>query len=89
MRQTEILMKSVNIFRKRPDTNSYEDARHHLLRQPQHKTLSESIRYLKWGSELDKKGKLLKFNPFLDNDGLMRARDRLKHAKTPYSQKHP
>ena len=36
MRQTETVMKAVNIFQKRPVTNSYEDAQHHLLRQSQH-----------------------------------------------------
>ena len=46
MRRTETVMKAVNIFRKRPVTNSYEDARRHLLRQSQHKTFSDSIRYL-------------------------------------------
>ena len=33
MRRTQTVMKAVNIFRKRPVTNSYEDERHHLLRQ--------------------------------------------------------
>ena len=89
MRRTETVMKAVNIFRKRPVTNSYEDARHNLLRQSQHKTFSESIRNLERENELDKKVKLLQFTPFLDKDGLIRARGRLKHAKIPYSQKHP
>ena len=47
MRRTETVMKAVNIFRKRPVTNRPvrpEDTRHHLLRQSQHKTFSESIR---------------------------------------------
>ena len=83
MRRTETVMKAVNIFRKRPVTNSYEDARHHLLRQSQHKTFSESIRNLERENELDKKDKLLQFTPFLDEDGLIRARGRLKHAKNP------
>ena len=43
MRRTETVMKAVNIFRKRPVTNSYEDARRHLLRQSKHKTFSDSI----------------------------------------------
>ena len=89
MRRTERVMKAVNIFRKRPVTNSYEDARRHLLRKSQHKTFSDSIRYLLRGKELDKWDKLLKFTPFLDKDGLVRAGGRLKHAKIPYSQKHP
>ena len=89
MRRTETVMKAVNIFRKRPVTNSYEDARRHLLRQSQHKTFSDSIRYLERGKELNKRDKLLQFTPFLDKDGLIRARGRLKHAKIPYSQKHP
>ena len=89
MRRTETVMKAVNIFRKRPVTNIYEDARRHLLRQSQHKTFSDSIRYLERGKELDKRDNLLQFTPFLDKDGLIRARGRLKHAKIPYSQKHP
>ena len=80
--------KAVNIFRKRPVTNSYEDARRHLLRQSQHKTFSYSIRYLERGKELDKRDKLSQFTPFLDKD-LIRARGTLKHAKIAYSQKHP
>ena len=89
MRLTETVMNAVNIFRKRPVTNSYEDKRRHLLRQSQHKTFSDSIRYLERGNELDKRDKLLQFTPFLDKDGLIRARGRLKHAKIPYNQKHP
>ena len=46
MQPTEKVMKAVKIFRKQPVTNRYEDARHHLLRQSQHKTFSESIRNL-------------------------------------------
>ena len=49
MRRTEKVMKAVNIFRKRPVTNSYEDALRHPLRQSQHKTFSDSIRYLERG----------------------------------------
>ena len=89
MRRTETVMKAVNIFRKRPVTNSYEDARRHLLRQSQHKTFFDSIRYLERGKELDKRDEFLQFTPLLDKDGLKRARGRLKHAKIPYSQKHP
>ena len=88
MRRTETVMKAVNIYRKRPVTNSYEDTRRHLLRQSQHKIFSASIRYLERGKELDKRDKLLQFTPFLDKDGLG-AGGRLKHAKTAYSQKHP
>ena len=89
MRRTETVMKAVNIFRKRPVTNSYEDARRHLVRQSQHKTCSDSINYLERGKERDKRDKLLQFTPFLDKDGLIRARVRLKHAKISYNQKHP
>ena len=32
---------------------------------------------------------LLQFIPFLDKDGLIQARCRLKHAKKPFSKKHP
>ena len=87
MRRTETVMKAVNIFQKRPVTNSYEDARQHLLRQSHHKIFSESIRNLERENELDKKDKLLQFCPFLDKNGLKRARGRLKRAKIPYSQK--
>ena len=89
IRRTETVMKAVNTFRKRTVTNSYEDERRHLLRQSQHKTFSDSIRYLEGGEELQKRDKLLQLIPFLDKDGLIRARGRLKHAKIPYSQKHP
>ena len=89
MRRTETVMKAVNIFRKRLVTNSYEDARHHLLRQSQHKTFSESITILERENELDKKDKLLQFTPFLGKDSLIRARGRLRHAQIPYSQKQP
>ena len=87
MWRTKTVMKAVNIFRKRPVTNSYEDARQHLLRQSQYKLFSESIRNLERETDLDKKDKLLQFCPFLDKDGLKRARGRLKRAKIPYSQK--
>ena len=60
-----------------------------ILRKSQHKTFSESIKNLKRENELDKKDKLLQFTPFLDKDGLIRARGRLRHTKIPYSQKHP
>ena len=85
MRRTETVMKAVNIFRKRPVKNSYEVARHHLLRQSQHKIFFESIRNLEREIELDKKDRLLQFTPSLDKDGLIQAGGRLKHAKIPYS----
>ena len=66
-------MKAVHIFRKRPVIKSYDDARHHLLRQLQHKNFFESIRYLEKGKKLDKRDKLLQYTPFLDKDGLIRA----------------
>ena len=87
MRRTETVRKAVNIFRNRPVTNSYEDARRHILRQSQHKIFSDSIRYLERGRELDKRDKLLQFTHFLDKDDLVRARGRLKHAKIPYNPK--
>ena len=71
MRRTETVMKAVNFFRKRPVTNSYEDVRRQLIRQSQHKTFSDSIRYLERGKELDKRDKLLQFTPFLDKCGLI------------------
>ena len=88
MRRTETVMKAVNTFRKRPVTNSFDDARRHLLRQSQHKTFSDSKRYLERGKELNKRDKLLQFTPFLDKVVLIRARGTSKHAKIPYSQKH-
>ena len=63
MRRTETVMKAVNIFRKRPVTNSYEAAQHHLLRQLKHKFFSENVRYLERGNEIDEKDKLLQFTP--------------------------
>lgn len=38
---------------------------------------------------LPKKSKLLKFNPFLDNDNLMRVGGRLSNSEFPYEKKHP
>ena len=83
MRRTETVMKAVNMFRKRPVKNSYKEARHHLLIQSQRKTFSEIIRNIEREHEQDKKDKLLQFTPFLDKDGLIRARGRLKHNKIP------
>ena len=89
LRQTETVIKALNIFRKLAVINSYEDARHNLLRQSLPKTFSKSIRDLEREKKLDKKYKILQFTPFLDKDGLIRARVTLKHAEIPYSQKNP
>ena len=59
MPQTQKMMNAVNIFRKQLITNSYEDARHFLLRHLQHKTFPESIKKLVQGKELDKRDMLL------------------------------
>ena len=63
MRRTETVMKAVNIFRKRPVTNSYEDARRHLLTQSQHKTFSDSIRYLERGKRTRQVGQVITIHP--------------------------
>ena len=41
------------------------------------------------GQQLERRDAVLQFNPFLDGNGVLRAKGRLRHAPIPWNQKHP
>ena len=49
----------------------------------------EDITYLKMKGAFRQSSKLLKFHPFLDSKGLLRAGGRISEARVPYAKRHP
>ena len=44
---------------------------------------------MKTGQQLEPMDAVLQFNPFLDGNGVLRAKGRLRQAPIPWNQKHP
>jgi hypothetical protein len=59
-----------------------------VIKLTQSESFAEDIRMLKKHGELPKGSKLIKLNPYLDQDGLLRVGGRLKFAKMNEDQKH-
>ena len=60
-----------------------------LVKTHQKQVFAEEINDLKEGKEVSRKSRLKRLVPFLDKDGLLRARGRLRHAPIEYSAKYP
>lgn len=50
---------------------------------------AEEINKLKLKLPIHKKSSIITFNPFIDQDGLLRIGGRIEHADLPYCQRHP
>ena len=50
---------------------------------------AEEIKFIKLKQPLSKSSTLISFNPFLDDDGIVRIGGRLRHACLSFNQKHP
>jgi hypothetical protein len=59
-----------------------------VIKFTQSESFAEDIRIIKKHGELPKGSKLIKLNPYLDQDGLLRVGGRLKFAKMSEDQKH-
>lgn len=60
-----------------------------LLKIAQAQTFSDEILALTNNEPISKKSKLMKLNPFLDCDHLLRVGGRIKNSNFDYEQKHP
>ncbi|XP_029155196.1 uncharacterized protein LOC114928280 [Nylanderia fulva] len=65
------------------------EARLSWVRLIQAGKLKEEIRRLRHGTPLPSRSALLKLNPFLDSEGLLRVGGRLSNADLPYDATHP
>lgn len=55
----------------------------------QRESFRQELKDLQENKKVNRKSVLLKLNPFLDNNGLIRLGGRLKHATIPYEHKCP
>ena len=49
----------------------------------------KTIKRMQTGQQLEPRDAVLQFNPFLDENGVLRAKGRLRQAPIPWNQKHP
>nr|CAI5851512.1 unnamed protein product [Callosobruchus analis] len=61
----------------------------HLVRMSQGDSFSPEISILEKGKHLPNNSRILKLNPFLDSENILRVGGRLHLAKLDYNQKHP
>ena len=66
-----------------------EIAKMKIFRLIQQEQFPEEIAALQTGKELPRSSKLLQFDPFLDENGLLRAKGRISKSHLEYETKHP
>ncbi|MCI0558466.1 MAG: hypothetical protein MN733_08220, partial [Nitrososphaera sp.] len=64
-------------------------ALHIILKMTQRSVFAEEIDSLNGGRSLQRKNKLTRLNPFIDEDGILRVGGRLQHSMLPFSARHP
>ena len=89
LRRTTTVYKATNILRKRDTLNSQNEAQNYLIKISQQNTFRKAIIRMQTGQQLERRDAILQFNPFLDGNGVLRAKGRLRHAPIPWNQKHP
>ena len=89
LRRTTTVYKATNILRKRDTLNSQNEAQIYLIKISQQNTFRKAIIRMQTGQQLERRDAVLQFNPFLDGNGVLRAKGRLRHAPIPWNQKHP
>ena len=89
LRRTTTVYKATNILRKRDTLNSHNEVQNYLIKISQQNTFRKTIKRMQTGQQLETRDAVLQFNPFLDENGVLRAKGRLRHASIPWSQKHP
>ena len=60
-----------------------------LFRLIQHESFGDEIKALQQGKLISKNSSLLKLDPFLGEDGLLRVKGRLQESDLTYDEKHP
>ncbi|CAK1583774.1 unnamed protein product [Parnassius mnemosyne] len=82
-------------LKKKKDISAYlkteeiKEALHIMIKKAQIKEFNEEIETLKKGNFIQKKSKLISFNPFLDDKGILRIGGRIYHATVNRDTKHP
>ena len=89
LRRKTTVYKATNILRKRDTLNSQNEAQNYLIKISQQNTFRKAIIRMQTGQQLERRDAVLQFNLFLDGNGVLRAKGRLRHAPITCSQKHP
>ncbi len=66
-----------------------EKAETYWIRIAQEETYFEEIKSLRNNKEISKKSKILKLNPFIDENYLLRLKGRLQESGLSYNERHP
>ena len=83
------MYKATNILRKRDKVNSQNETQNYLIKISQHNTFRKAINRKQIGQQLETRNAVLQFNTFLDVNGVVQAKGRLRHGPIPWNQKHP
>ena len=66
-----------------------EKAKATIFKLLQHEQFGEDMKSLKAGKEIPRRSKILQFSPFLDEEGLIRAKSRIGKIQLDLNAKHP
>ena len=89
LRRTTTVYKATIILRKSDTLNSQNEAQNYLINISQQNTFRKAIIRMQTGQQLERRDAILQFNPFLDGNGVLRAKGRLRHAPIPWNQIQP
>ena len=89
LRRTTSAYKATNILRKRDTLNSQIEAQNYLMKISQKNTFRKTIHRMQTGQQLEPRNAIFQLNPFLDGNGVLRAKGRLRHAPIPWHQNTP
>ncbi|KFM62154.1 hypothetical protein X975_06179, partial [Stegodyphus mimosarum] len=70
-------------------TEELVDAENYWIRSEQERFYPKEIESLKKANKVEKKSSLYLFDPFLDQNGILRAGGRLEHSSLSHDEKHP
>ena len=88
LRRTTTVYKATNILRKRDTLNSQNKAQIYLIKISQQNTFGKTINRMQTEKQLEPRDAALQFKPFLDRNGVLRAKGRLRHAPIPWYHEH-
>ncbi|XP_062598507.1 uncharacterized protein LOC134259932 [Saccostrea cucullata] len=78
-----------HICSKANNVDLYTETEKHIIREVQREVFGEEIRCITEGRELNKNNSLMKLNPFIDCDGILRVGGRLKHSELNVNERNP
>ena len=70
-------------------TEEREQAKSTIVKSLQEEEFGEKMKPLKAEKETSKGSKILQFSPFLDEEGLIRAKGRIGKSQLDFNAKHP